>query len=139
MKACNTTYFLVILSVLVPLLTSDFIPFNSLRPRFPPTFNSEDFISFFTNRVINIIEKVIQVVPTAFTPSSDMLTVESDWVSNEPLNSFHPTIFSEMSSLIFPVDHMPFRAQPNNKTYFATHRYICSWPDEVIQQHIMWP
>lgn len=42
-------------------------------------------MSFFTNKVINIREKVNKAIPTAVRPPDVcMMSVDSDGVSNEP-------------------------------------------------------
>lgn len=42
----------------------------------PSTLNSEGFMSFFTNKVINIREKMNQAVPKAVRPTSRMMSQE---------------------------------------------------------------
>ncbi|TWW77665.1 hypothetical protein D4764_12G0010550 [Takifugu flavidus] len=59
----------------------------------------EDFMSFFTDKVLAIREKANQAIPTTGS-SPDVLTVGTYRFSNEPLNSFSPIYFSEASSLI---------------------------------------
>ncbi|TWW78147.1 putative RNA-directed DNA polymerase from transposon X-element [Takifugu flavidus] len=59
----------------------------------------EDFMSFFTDKVLAIRQKANQAIPT-IGPSPDVLTVGTYRFSNEPLNSFTPIYFSEASSLI---------------------------------------
>ncbi|TWW62345.1 hypothetical protein D4764_04G0009920 [Takifugu flavidus] len=61
--------------------------------------DGEDFMSFFTDKVLAIREKANQAIPTT-GPSPDVLTVGTYSFSNEPLNSFRPIYFSEVSSLI---------------------------------------
>ncbi|TWW81775.1 hypothetical protein D4764_01G0015900 [Takifugu flavidus] len=61
--------------------------------------NGEDFMSFFTDKVLAIREKANQAIPTT-GPSPDVLTVGTYRFSNEPLNSFSPIYFSEVPSLI---------------------------------------
>ncbi|TWW77312.1 hypothetical protein D4764_12G0007020 [Takifugu flavidus] len=55
--------------------------------------NGEDFMSFFTDKVLAIREKANQAIPTT-GPSPDVLTVGTYRFSNEPLNSFSPIYFS---------------------------------------------
>ncbi|TWW67247.1 putative RNA-directed DNA polymerase from transposon X-element [Takifugu flavidus] len=59
----------------------------------------EDFMSFFTDKVLAIREKANQAIPTT-GPSPDVPTVGTYRFSNEPLNSFTPIYFSEASLLI---------------------------------------
>ncbi|TWW77662.1 hypothetical protein D4764_12G0010520 [Takifugu flavidus] len=47
----------------------------------------EDFMSFFTDKVLAVREKANQAIPTT-GPSPDVQTVETYRISNEPLNSF---------------------------------------------------
>ncbi|TWW63268.1 hypothetical protein D4764_03G0002760 [Takifugu flavidus] len=56
-------------------------------------------MSFFTDKVLAIREKANQAIPTT-GPSPDVPTVGTYRVSNEPLSSFSPIYFSEVSSLI---------------------------------------
>ncbi|TWW71520.1 putative RNA-directed DNA polymerase from transposon X-element [Takifugu flavidus] len=83
---------------------------RNLDPIFPPIMEAkqflpsvpyagEDFMSFFTDKVLAIREKANQAIPTT-GPSPDVLTVGTYRFSNEPLNSFSPIYFSEASSLI---------------------------------------
>ncbi|TWW76568.1 RNA-directed DNA polymerase from mobile element jockey [Takifugu flavidus] len=60
---------------------------------------AEDFMSFFTDKVLAIREKANQAIPTT-GPSPDVLTVGTYRFSNKSLNSFSPIYFSEASSLI---------------------------------------
>lgn len=70
-----------------------------LDPRIPSSLSAEDFMSFFTDKVLAIREKANQTIPTT-GPPPDVLTVGTYRFSNEPLNSFSPIYFSEASSLI---------------------------------------
>uniref|UniRef100_A0A674MGZ1 Reverse transcriptase domain-containing protein n=1 Tax=Takifugu rubripes TaxID=31033 RepID=A0A674MGZ1_TAKRU len=56
-------------------------------------------MSFFTDKVLAIREKANQAIPTT-GPSPDVPTVGTYRFSNEPLSSFSPIYFSEVSSLI---------------------------------------
>ncbi|TWW56016.1 Retrovirus-related Pol polyprotein from transposon 297 [Takifugu flavidus] len=59
----------------------------------------EDFMCFFTDKVLAIREKANQAIPTT-GPSPDVLTVGTYRFSNEPLSAFSPIYFSEASLLI---------------------------------------
>lgn len=71
----------------------------ALDPRIPSSLTGEDFMSFFTDKVLAIREKANQATPST-GPSPDVLTVGTYRFSNEPLNSFSPIYLSEASSLI---------------------------------------
>lgn len=38
---------------------------SSVEPCFPLTLNNDDFMSFFTNEIVSILEKIYGILPTA--------------------------------------------------------------------------
>ena len=99
---------------------------SSVEPSIPLALSSNDFISFFTNKIVGIRENIQGILPPAVKDGST-LTLETSGRPNQHLESFSPVDLSELSSTITASKPSTCLLDP-----IPTSEHLHTEPDKLI-------